>query len=86
MSIYNGRLAEFASSNPVMRGFCETCASSLTYRHSARPDKIDITIATFDYPAGLKPRYHVWVSDKLPRVKIDYSLPQFKTAPPKNND
>jgi hypothetical protein len=58
MSIYKGKLTEFASSAPVMRGFCEKCASSLTYRHSGRPDEIDITIATFDDPAGLKPSYH----------------------------
>ncbi len=72
-----GTLAEFRSSKPVVRGFCAGCGSCLTYRHEARPDEIDVTLATLDEVARLAPRMHVWVADKLPWVRIDDGLPQF---------
>jgi hypothetical protein len=75
--IMRGRLAEFRSSPPVVRGFCAGCGSCLTYSHEARPEEIDVTLATLDEAAQLTPRMHVWVADKLPWVKIDDGLPQF---------
>jgi hypothetical protein len=64
-----------------MRRFCETCDSSLTYRHAGRSDELDVSIASHDEPATLKPRYHLWVREKLPLVKIADRLPQFETVP-----
>lgn len=75
--VTRGTLAEFCSSKPVVRGFCASCGSCLTYRHEARPDEIDVTLATLDDARQLAPRMHVWVADKLPWVRIDDGLPQF---------
>ncbi len=75
--VTRGRVAEFASSPKVMRGFCARCGSCLTYSHEARSAEIDVTLATLDAGAQLAPRMHVWVADKLPWVSIDDGLPQF---------
>ena len=75
--VTRGRITEFKSSAPVVRGFCERCGSCLTYSHESRPGDIDVTLATLDERARLAPTMHVWVADKLPWVSIDDGLPQF---------
>jgi hypothetical protein len=75
-----GRLAEYHSSPPVTRGFCAACGTALTYRHRARADDVDVTLASLDEPARLAPRMHIWVSDKLPWMSIDDGLPQYATT------
>src|SRR6516162_3352234 len=74
--VTRGTLAEFRSSEPVWRGFCAACGSSLTYRHATRPAEIDVTLVTLDEAAQLAPQMHVWVADKLPWARIDDGLPQ----------
>jgi hypothetical protein len=75
--ITRGTLTEHRSSPPVVRGLCAACGGALTYRHQARPEEIDVTLASLDAAAALAPQLHVWVSDKLPWVRIDDGLPQF---------
>jgi hypothetical protein len=60
-----------------VRGFCASCGAAITYGHQARPEEIDVAIATLDEPASLQPEYHVWVSQKLPWVTLEDHLPQF---------
>lgn len=72
-----GRLAEYRSSAPVMRGFCPACGTPLSYRHDRRPAEIDLTLAALDDPAALTPAYHLWTEHKLPWVRLDDGLPQY---------
>jgi len=67
---------QYRSSTHVLRGFCGTCGSSLTYRNEARPAEVDVILTSLDQPALLAPAAHVWVSDKLPWVHIGDQLPQ----------
>ena len=76
-----GTLTEYRSSPQVLRGFCAACGGALTYRHDARAEEIDITLASLDEPAALAPQMHVWVSDKLPWLDITDGLPQYVTTP-----
>jgi len=69
-------LTQYRSSAQVLRGFCSTCGSSLTYRNEARPQEIDVILASLDEPALLVPVMHVWVAEKLPWVHIEDGLPQ----------
>jgi hypothetical protein len=71
-----GRIAEYASSPPVRRGFCATCGTPLTYQNQATPGEIDVTLATLDEPGPLAPVAHIWVSHKLPWVTLGDGLPQ----------
>lgn len=79
--VTRGRVTEFNSSPRVRRGFCAQCGSGLTYSHEARPDDIDVTLATLEQAAQLAPTMHVWVADKLPWVRIEDGLPQFRSTP-----
>ena len=76
-AVTHGTLAEYRSSAHVLRGFCATCGTSLTYRSARRPADTDVTLATLDEPARLVPAMHVWVRDKLPWVAIADDLPQW---------
>jgi hypothetical protein len=69
-------MTEYRSSAQVLRGFCGTCGSSLTYRNEGRPAEVDVILTSLDEPARLAPTMHVWVEDKLPWVHIDDDLPQ----------
>ncbi len=75
--VTRGSLREYRSSPAVMRGFCATCGTSLTYRHDDRAAEIDVTLATLDDPTLLAPQMHLWVGDKLPWVAIADGRPQF---------
>jgi hypothetical protein len=79
--VTRGTLAEYRSSPPVVRGFCATCGTSLTYRTRTRSAEIDVTLATLDQAARFVPRMHVWVSDKLPWVSLSDGLPQHSGSP-----
>ena len=56
--------------------FCASCGTSLTYQHEDRSDEIDVTIPTLDEPGQLEPECHIWVSDKLPWLRLEDGLPQ----------
>ena len=75
-----GAVREYSSSPQVLRGFCERCGTTLTYRHATRADEIDFAVATLQEPALFAPQMHIWVQDKLPWVSIDDGLPQFRTV------
>ena len=60
-----GKPASYASSPPVVRTFCDTCGTSLTYTNSARPDEIDVATAIFDDPDPYPPEGIVFPSRKL---------------------
>ena len=80
LRIVVGEVREYGSSPQVMRGFCDRCGTTLTYRHAARADEIDFALATLQEPALLAPQMHIWVQDKLPWVSIDDGLPQYRTV------
>jgi hypothetical protein len=73
----SGKLVELASSESVSRGFCPACGTSMTYTHGARPGQIDVSLATLDDPSSLAPECHIWVSHKIPWVRLGDALPKY---------
>jgi len=61
---------EFESSKQVMRGFCSTCGSSLSYRHKQHPAYLSLTVATLDNPALVTPTYHIFTDSQIPWFEI----------------
>ena len=59
------RPAEFRSSPGVVRTFCATCGTPLTYWHEQWPDIIDVAIGTLDVPEDVQPQDHIWMSDAV---------------------
>ena len=72
-----GEPREHRSSEQVLRGFCATCGTSLTYRHEAKPDELDVALATLDDLEAVRPEAHLWVEDKPTWVSVRDGLPQF---------
>ncbi len=75
-----GEPASSASSPRVTRGFCGRCGTPLTYAHRDTPDRLDVTLASFDEPGSFAPGYHIWVSHKLPWVSLDDGLPRYEES------
>jgi len=76
----SGEPVDFASSEYVRRSFCGRCGTTLTYEHVGRPEQVDVTLATIGNPGGLRPRAHVWVSNKPDWVVIDDGFPSSRVA------
>ena len=49
-SFVHGEPADYRSSDEVSRTFCQSCGTSLTYKHDEEPDSIDVTTASLDRP------------------------------------
>ena len=73
----HGRPSEFSSSAPVVRSFCPTCGTPLTYQHQGHPESIDVTTCSLDEPAAFAPTHHSWLADDVPWVKFGDGLPSF---------
>lgn len=58
-----GTLATYASSPGVVRGFCRTCGTTLTYRND--PASVDVTLASLDDPEAVPPTAEVWLAHRL---------------------
>ena len=67
----------YESSPGVWRHHCRRCGSALTYRSSAAPQTLDVTLATLDDGASPAPDRHIWVSHKVPWLRLDDGLPQY---------
>ena len=50
-----------------------------TLQADALPDEIDVTIGSLDHPEQMAPRDQLWVSDRLPWIKLADDLPQYET-------
>ena len=77
-----GALATYASSPGVERGFCGRCGSTLSFAADFIPGLIDLTVASFDDPAGLPPQLHMWESKRLPWLELGDDLPRHAELPP----
>jgi hypothetical protein len=80
--VLSGTLSLIRTTPEVQRGFCDTCGTSLTYRHFRRSGEVDFTLVSLDDPTLLQPQAHIWVRDKLPWTEIADGLPQYQTVPP----
>lgn len=79
-TLVEGKLTEYRSSSDVVRGFCSSCGTSLTYRNLLRSNEVDVATATLDDSSALAPEYHIWEADKLPWVGIDDGRPAYATV------
>ena len=72
--IATGRPRDFRSSPHVVRRFCETCGTPLTYQHDDSLDTIDVTTATLDHPELFAPTREIWIEHKVPWAILNPSL------------
>jgi hypothetical protein len=74
--------AEFRSSPPVVRTFCASCGTPLTYHHDDYADIIDITTCSLDQPERFPPTHHSWLDHDVPWLKFGDGLPVFPGSRP----
>jgi hypothetical protein len=61
----SGSPRAYRSSQGVVRQFCGTCGSQLTYETAESPTTIDITTASLDNPNLFPPTVEVWLEHKV---------------------
>ncbi len=69
------RPSQFASSPGVLRQFCGTCGTDLTYQNEKAAGSMDITVGSLDCAAGHPADRHIWTADRLDWLRIDDNLP-----------
>jgi hypothetical protein len=73
------------SGNPIKRGFCPECGSSITYGSSAFPGAIFVTAGSLDDPSWFKPVMISYASSAQPWDRLDPALPRYEEMPPLNS-
>lgn len=76
VQILHGKPKKYASSEKVIRSFCENCASPFAYTYKESPDEPFIPIGVFDDPSKFELKEHIFVGQKLPWICITDDLPQ----------
>ncbi len=64
----------YCSSPGVVRRFCATCGSALTYESLNDPDTIDVTTGSLDDPHWYPPTREVWLEHRVAWQAIDERL------------
>ncbi len=77
---WTGTATTYASSLGVIRRFCGTCGTQMSYETAARPDDVDLYAATLDDPAQFAPEDHDHWNEHLPWIIPGDGLPRL-TAP-----
>lgn len=72
-----GTPATFHSSAHVVRTFCASCGTQLTYASEKYADEIDVTTCTLDDPNAYPPTHHSWVSHDLDWIQLGDDLPKY---------
>lgn len=71
---------EFTSSPGVVRTFCPTCGSPVTYATADSPKTIDVATALLDDEAAFPPDREIWLDHKLSWQPVDASLIQCRES------
>jgi hypothetical protein len=61
----SGSPRTYQSSQGVVRQFCGTCGSQLSYESIASPTTIDLTTASMDDPNLFPPTLEVWLEHRV---------------------
>jgi hypothetical protein len=71
-----GEPAVYGSSPGAERLFCPVCGSQLVFRALAEPETLDVTLASLDDPAAVRPSYHIWTASRIAWFDTKDDLPR----------
>jgi hypothetical protein len=77
VEILSGQPRTYRSSQGVVRQFCGTCGSQLSYESVERPTTIDITTTSLDNPNLFPPTLEVWLEHRISWQSSDQTRAQF---------
>ena len=73
--------AAYRSSPGVIRRFCRSCGSPMSFEGERWPNEIHLFVPSFDAPETFQPRCHVHVEEQLRWLHLADQLPRYpKTA------
>lgn len=76
-----GAFVDPQTASPIQMIFCSTCGSTIAARPGSYPEVQIVLSAALDDTARFAPRFHMWVSEKLPWIDIVGDLPRFQGHP-----
>ena len=65
------------SGNEITKKFCDQCGCQMFSLNEGRPGLVRIHAGTVNELAVVKPKGDVWVSKKIPSIKLDETLDKF---------
>jgi hypothetical protein len=77
-----GEPAVYPSSQKAERLFCPTCGTQLVFREPAEPDHLDVTVASLDEPAAVRPSHHIWTTSRISWFDTADDLPRYPERGP----
>ena len=77
-------VTKYRSSQNEYRTFCSVCGANLVTEFITNPDEYGFALGTLDTDPGVKPGFHIFVSDKAPWHDITDNLPQYPEFPPRS--
>jgi hypothetical protein len=61
-----GTPRDYRSSPVARRGFCAACGTPLTFQFDQNPERLSLTLGSFDEASGLQPALQIWTKEMLP--------------------
>jgi hypothetical protein len=77
-----GEPAVYPSSPKAERLFCPVCGTQLVFREPAEPDQVDVTVASLDEPAAVRPGHHIWTTSRISWFDTADDLPRYPERGP----
>jgi len=69
-----------------VRQLCAACGTALTFRETARPGSVDVTVGSMDHPDAMVPAAHIWTSSQLAWLRLGDDLPRHAGEDPAERD
>jgi hypothetical protein len=67
--VLQGVPTSFSKTPGVVRTFCGTCGTSISYADAGLPDEVYVTVGFLDHPEHFVPRVHAYWSQKVPWIE-----------------
>jgi hypothetical protein len=72
----------YASSPRGLRDFCGACGTQIVFRRPRASRTLDVTLASLDDPAAIRPEYHTWTTSRVSWLDLADALPRHDEAGP----
>ena len=76
-TIVKGAPSRYESRPEVVRQFCASCGTQLTYQHANELDILDVTACSLDALDPVTPEDHVWCDRMAPWIVLADGLPRY---------
>lgn len=74
--LIRGQPTSFSKTEGVLRTFCGTCGTTISYKDDGLHDELYLALGFFDRPERFRPEAHAYWRMKLPWLEISDDLPR----------